>query len=377
MLRGQRLGIVSNPTGVLRDYGHLVDALHAGGELTIGGVFGPEHGFRGSAQAGGSEGTTTDPRTGLTVYDAYGADPAKFAELYRKADVETVVFDIQDIGARFYTYIWTLYNAMHAAATEGLRFVVLDRPNPIGGAAGGPMMTAGYTSGVGLKEIVQRHGMTVGELARFYDGELLPDDAGARLGDALSVVEVAGWRRHQLAGDIDVPWVPPSPNIPTTDSATTYIGTCYFEGTNLSEGRGSTRPFEWIGAPWLDYRWADRLNTHELPGVRFREAYFTPSFSKHEGELCAGVQVHVTDPHAYDGITAAVAMLVEASKRDEFAWRYDDYDPDRPYWIDKLSGSPRLRKMVDAGATVAEIVASWQADLTKFEEQRAPYLLYR
>lgn len=375
MLRDTRLGIVSNPTGVLRDYGHIVDAMHAG-ELDIGGVFGPEHGFRGSAQAGGSEGTTTDPRTGLTVYDAYGANPAKFAELYAKAEVETVVFDIQDIGARFYTYIWTLYNAMHAAASEGLKFVVLDRPNPIGGAADGPMMTSGYTSGVGLKEIVQQHGMTVGELARFYDGEFLADDAGATLGDALTVVQVTGWQRNQVASDIEVPWVAPSPNMPTTDTATAYIGTCYFEGTNLSEGRGSTRPFEWIGAPWLDYRWSDDLNARELPGVRFREAYFTPWFSKHEGELCAGVQVHVTDPHAFDGIKTAVTMLVEAHRRDEFAWRQDAWDPQRPYWIDKLSGSPRLRTMIDDGTSVQKIVASWRSELAKFEKQREPYLLY-
>ena len=178
MLRGTKLGIFSNPTGILRDTRHIVDDLAVHDDLDIRGVFGPEHGFRGSAQAGGSEGDTMDPRTGLPVYDAYGANQTKLGELFTKAGVETMVFDIQDVGARFYTYIWTLYDSMVVAARLGLRYVVLDRPNPIGGRADGALMTPGYTSGVGKKEIVQQHGMTVGELARFYNGEFLPADAG-------------------------------------------------------------------------------------------------------------------------------------------------------------------------------------------------------
>lgn len=376
MLRGTRLGVVSNPTGVLRDHGHVVDAMHADGSLDIGGVFGPEHGFRGSAQAGGSEGTSEDPRTGLTVYDAYGANIDKYVEMYDKAGVETVVFDIQDIGARFYTYIWTLYNAMCAAAKSDRAFVVLDRPNPIGGEAGGPLMTPGFTSGVGLKEIVQRHGMTVGELARFYDGVFLRDEVDAVLGDRLSVVECRGWRGSMVAQDFELPWVAPSPNIPTVDSAAVYIGTCYFEGTNLSEGRGTTRPFEWVGAPYLDYHWSDRLNDYGLRGVQFREAYFNPTFNKYEGEVCAGVQVHLTDPRRFDGIATAVAMLIEAKKYPEFEWRYDDYDPVRPYWIDKLSGSPRLRTMIDDGADLDAVTKAWRGELADFERLRRRYLLY-
>lgn len=374
-LAGQRVGVISNPTGVDRAYHHLVDLAHAAGTVDIAGVFGPEHGFRGSAQAGGSEGTGTDARTGVTVYDAYGASQSTWQSLYGRAGVRTVVFDIQDAGARFYTYIWTLYDSMVAAARAGLRYVVLDRPNPIGGRAYGPMMTPGYESGVGRKEIVQQHGMTVGELARFFNGEFLPVEAGR--GVDLTVIECRQWTSNLLAGDTDVPWVLPSPNMPTPDTALVYPGTCMFEGVaSISEGRGTTRPFELIGGPDLDYHWSDRLNARDLPGVRFREAYFTPTFSKFVNKLCAGVEVHVTDPHAYDPVRTGVAMLVEARRYPSFTWRYDASDPVRPYWIDKLTGSPRLRTMIDAGADESDVVGAWTAELEEFRRRRQPYLLY-
>ncbi|MGH3663525.1 MAG: exo-beta-N-acetylmuramidase NamZ family protein, partial [Micromonosporaceae bacterium] len=222
-LAGQKVGMISNPTGVDSDYRHAVDLMHADDRVDIVAVFGPEHGFRGSEQAGDGEGTGIDERTGLTIYDAYGAGIEKFAEMFTKAGVETVVFDIQDVGARFYTYIWTMYRGMVAAASLGLRFVVLDRPNPVGGEAYGPMMTPEYTSGVGLREIVQQHGMTVGELARFFNAEFLAKEDGAV---NLDVVWCRGWRRDVLYGDMDLPWVMPSPNMPTPDTALVYPGTC-------------------------------------------------------------------------------------------------------------------------------------------------------
>jgi uncharacterized protein YbbC (DUF1343 family) len=374
-LAGRQIGVISNPTGVDRAYRHLVDLAHADGRVRIVGVFGPEHGFRGSAQAGGSEGTGIDARTGLTVYDAYGASQAKWADLYTRAGVETVVFDIQDVGARFYTYIWTMYDSMVAAARLGLRYVVLDRPNPIGGQAYGPMMTAAFTSGVGKKEIVQQHGMTVGELADFFNGEFLPAEAGARV--TLDVVACRGWVSNLMAGDTDVPWVLPSPNMPTPDTALVYPGTGMFEGVaSISEGRGTTRPFELVGGPELDYHWSDRLNAAGLPGVAFREAYFTPTFNKFVGQLCAGVEVKVTDQRAFDPIRTGVAMLVEARRYPTFAWRADAVDPQRPYWIDKLTGSTRLRSMVDAGATADEVGGAWRAELAAFNVRRRPYLRY-
>ncbi|MGY0007168.1 exo-beta-N-acetylmuramidase NamZ family protein, partial [Micromonospora sp. I033] len=201
-LAGQRVGVVSNPTGVDSAYRHLVDLMHESGRVQVVAAFGPEHGFRGSAQAGGSEGTGTDARTGITVYDAYGASQAKWESLFTQADVDTVVFDIQDVGARFYTYIWTMYTSMVAAARVGRRYVVLDRPNPVGGRAYGPMMTPGFTSGVGLKEIIQQHGMTVGELARFFNAEFLPADAGRPV--ELEVVRCRNWKRDLLAADTDL-----------------------------------------------------------------------------------------------------------------------------------------------------------------------------
>ncbi|MTE21941.1 DUF1343 domain-containing protein [Streptomyces sp. TRM43335] len=377
VLRGRRVGVISNPTGVLRDATHIVDSMAAHDGLDIVGVFGPEHGFRGSAQAGESEPEFTDPRTGLTVYDAYGAGAATMAELFTKAGADTIVFDIQDVGVRFYTYIWTMYNAMVAARSIGARFVVLDRPNPIGRRADGPLMTEEFTSGVGAEVIVQQHGMTVGELARYFNGELLPKEgAGGKVAE-LEVVPVRGWDPYSTAHESGLPWVPPSPNMPTPDTAVVYAGTGYFEGTNLSEGRGTTRPFEFVGAPYLDHRYVDRLNARKLPGVRFREGYFVPTFGKHTGVTCAGVQIHVTDPRRYEPIPTAVAMLVEARRHPDFAWRRDSWDTRRPFWIDKLSGSPRLREMIDAGRDADEVVAAWRDEVRAFERTRRAYLLYR
>ena len=373
LLRDRKVGVVSNPTGVLRDARHIVDDLAAHDELRIVGVFGPEHGFRGSAQAGESEPEFQDPRTGLTVYDAYNADAQKMAGLFRKAGADTIVFDIQDVGVRYYTYIWTMYHAMAAARSVGASFLVLDRPNPLGRRADGPLLRDGFASGVGLKPIIQQHGMTVGEMARYFNGELLPGDGGAV---ELDVVPVSGWDPDSVGHPEGLPWVPPSPNMPTADSALVYAGTGYFEGTNLSEGRGTTRPFELVGAPYLDYRYSDALNGLDLPGVRFREGYFVPTFSKHTGKTCAGVQIHVTDPSRYEPVTTAVAMLWAAHKYEGFAWRKDANTP-VPYWIDKLSGSSRLREMLDAGGDVRSVTAAWRDEVRTFVRTRRQYLLYR
>jgi uncharacterized protein YbbC (DUF1343 family) len=376
-LAGEKVGVITNPTGILTNLRSIVDEMHAAGTVDIAGVFGPEHGFRGTAQAGGSEGTYTDERTGITVYDAYGANADKMEGMFRAAGVETVVFDIQDAGARFYTYIWTMYTAMRAAVRTGARFVVLDRPNPIGGTARGPMMTPAYESGVGAKEIVQAHGMTVGELARYFDGEFLTAEEGGRVSQ-LDVIEVAGWRRDVPYAATGLPWVMPSPNMPTPDTALVYPGCGMFEGTNLSEGRGTTRPFELVGAPYADYEWAERLAALDIPGADFRETYFNPTFSKHAGKVCAGVQVHITDTSTFDPMRVGVEMLVAArALYRDFEWRYDSWDSVRPYWIDKLTGSTRLREQITAGASADEVVGAWKAELAAFDQRRQQYLIYR
>ncbi|OAR27554.1 hypothetical protein A8W25_04795 [Streptomyces sp. ERV7] len=365
-LAGRGVGVVTNPTGVTADVRHIVDVMHADPRVNLVAVFGPEHGFRGTAQAGGSQGRYDDPATGLPVYDTYGVSGQPLAAVFTASGVDTVVFDIQDVGARFYTYIWTLYDCMEAAALAGKRFVVLDRPNPVTGrAASGPVLDKAFATFVGREPIAQAHGMTVGELAGLFDAEFL----GGRV--RVETVRMTGWRREGFFDSTGLPWVPPSPNMPTPDTALVYAGTCVFEGTNLSEGRGTTRPFELLGAEGIDARWAAAVNALDLPGVRFREAYFTPTFSKFQGKTVGGVQLHVHDRESYDPVRTGIALLVTAKKVwSGFAWRPD-------HWIDKLTGSATVRTLIDAGAGTDDVVGAWQAGLTAFRATRARYLLYR
>ncbi|MCM2390312.1 exo-beta-N-acetylmuramidase NamZ family protein [Streptomyces albipurpureus] len=366
LLSGQRVGVVTNPTGVTADVRHIVDVMHGDDRVDVTAVFGPEHGFRGTAQAGGSEGRYDDPATGLPVYDTYQASGQRLADIFTVSGVDTIVFDIQDAGARFYTYIWTLYDCMQAAALAGKRFVVLDRPNPVSGrAALGPVLEPAFATFVGRERIAQAHGMTVVELAALFNGEFLKSNPVE-----LATVAMSGWRRSDYFDDTALPWVPPSPNMPTPETALVYSGTCLFEGTSLSEGRGTTRPFELLGAPEIDRRWAAAANALELPGVHFREAYFTPTFNKHTGKTCGGVQVHVHDRDAFDPVRAGIGLLVTARQSwPGFRWVNNN-------WIDKLTGSTKVRTLIDAGAPTAEVVASWRDELAAFRKVRRRYLRY-
>lgn len=377
LLKGRRVGVVTNPTGITMDapsrngsgaraVRHIVDVMHADRRVDLVAVFGPEHGFRGTAQAGGSEGRYDDPATGLPVYDTYLKSGQPLADVFTASGVDTVVFDIQDAGARFYTYIWTLYDCMEAAALAGKRFVVLDRPNPVTGrAALGPVLDRAFATFVGRREIAQAHGMTVAELALLFNAEFLDRPVDLR------IVKMSGWERSDFFDATGLPWVPPSPNMPTPDTALVYSGTCLFEGTNLSEGRGTTRPFELLGAEGVDHRWADAANALELPGVAFREAYFAPTFSKFEGRTVGGVQLHVHDRAAFDPVRTGIGLLVTAKRVwSGFEWRSDN-------WIDKLTGNTRVRTMIDAGAGTDEVVAAWSADLAAFRAVRGRYLQYR
>ncbi|WP_069629260.1 exo-beta-N-acetylmuramidase NamZ family protein [Streptomyces niveus] len=366
LLAGHQVGIVTNPTGVTQDVRHVVDVMHGDERVDLTAVFGPEHGFRGTAQAGGSEGRYDDPATGLPVYDTYQASGQRLADIFTESDVDTVVFDIQDAGARFYTYIWTLYDCMEAAALAGKRFVVLDRPNPVTGrAALGPVLHPRFATFVGRRPIAQAHGMTVTELALLFNGEFLDRPV------ELDIVRMSGWRRADFFDDTGLPWVPPSPNMPTPETALVYSGTCLFEGTNLSEGRGTTRPFELLGAEGVDHAWAEAANAEELRGVRFREAYFAPTFNKFQGRTVGGVQLHVHDRESFDPVRTGIALLVTAKRSwSGFAWREDN-------WIDKLTGSTSVRTLIDAGADTDEVAGAWQTDLAAFRTTRERYLQYR
>ena len=378
-LAGRKVGLITNPTGILADLTHEVDSMLASGAVNLHGIFGPEHGFRGTGQAGDAEDESIDPRTGVSVFNAHGATVDKLANQFRGASVDTVVFDIQDVGARFYTYIWTMYLGMRAAVATGASFVVLDRPNPVGGEAFGPQLMPGFESGVGRKPIALQHGMTVGELAMLFDAEFLPKEPGGGRLTSLEVVQIKEWQRKSRWSTTGLPWVPPSPNMPTPSTALAYPGTCLIEGLTWSEGRGTTRPFEILGAPLpttageagLDWRWAEELNAAGLPGVEFREAYFRPTFNKHANRPCGGVQIYVTDEWTYKPIRTAVEMIVQARRvyPDAFAWRPD-------LWIDKLTGSARLREMVERGASGADVVAAWSDELSAFRTLREPYLIY-
>lgn len=365
---GERVGVLTNHTGVLPGLVHEVDVMAEADEFELVTVFGPEHGFRGAAGAEAPEAGFTDAKTGLEVRNIYLTSADEQAQLFEDTGVETVVFDIQDIGTRFYTFIWQLFDAMVAAAQADVRFVVLDRPNPLSGRpASGPMLDPDLSSFVGREPIALRHGMTVGELARLFNGEFI----GERVGRAvdLAVVEMTGWDRSMSFEQTGLDtWVLPSPNMPTVDTAYVYPGIGLLEGTNLSEGRGTTRPFELIGAPWASYDWGVALRELDLPGVAFRDSYIKPTFSKYEGQVCPGVGIHVQDRAEFDPIRLGVAVLVTA---------WDLYEQTEfTSGLDRLSGSASVRTMIESGASVDEIVASWESDLAGFETTRQQYLLY-
>ncbi|GHF30828.1 hypothetical protein GCM10010218_10170 [Streptomyces mashuensis] len=369
LLRGQRVGVVTNQSGITADARGIVDVMHADRRVHVTAVLAGEHGYRGTPQAGLSEGDSTDPATGLPVLDTYRRSGRELDELVLRSGVDTLVYDSQDAGARFYTCIWTLYDCLAAAARTGTRFVVLDRPNPVSGRdAYGPVLDRRYASFVGRAPIAQAHGMTVGELALLYNGEFMPAEAGRPA--ELTVVTMTGWRRRHFHDATGLPWVPPSPNMATPDTALVYSGTGLFEGTTMSEGRGTVRPFELLGAEGLDGRWARAVRAERLAGLHVREAYFSPTFGPFQGRTLGGVQLHVHDRAAFDPVRTGVALLVTAKR----VWRGFAWRPDR--FVDKLAGSPLLRTMIDAGAGTDEVVAAWQDGLRAFRAVRRKYLRY-
>jgi len=354
---------------------HAADLLHAAPGVRLAALFGPEHGVRGDAQYMAAVGGGRDPRTGVRVHSLYGETAASLRPSRAQlAGLDVLAFDIQDVGARFYTYQATMMLCMEAAAEARLPFLVLDRPNPIGGAAvEGPRLRPGFESFCGLHDLAVRHGMTVGELARLFRAERALDLE-------LEVVRCAGWRRATRFRDTGLPWVFPSPNMPTPETALVYPGMCLLEGTNLSEGRGTTRPFELFGAPWLDgARLADDLAREGLAGVRFRPASFVPTWDKHAGVRCHGVELHVHDAGAFRPFRTGLACVVHARSQDpsRFAWRTEAYEfvAGVPAF-DLLCGSDRERRAIEAGATAAELVRAFAPEERAFARRREPYLVY-
>lgn len=366
-----RLGLITNPSGVNEELRSTLDLLAERTDMDLRAAFGPEHGVRGDKQAGVEYGDGVDEATGTRIRSLYGDTRRIQPEQIR--DIDILLCDIQGIGCRFYTYLYTLAYALEGAAGTDTELVVLDRPNPIAplGRDGNrvPDEHANFVSGYRLPII---HRMTIGELAGYFNGEF---DIGADL----SVVELDGWDRETWYDETDLYWVQPSPNIPTLSAALLYPGTCLFEGTNLSEGRGTTTPFELVGAPWIDpHEFAGLLNGAGLPGVRFRPVYFTPSFSKHEGDRAGGVKIHIDDRSALSPVQIGLTTLITAFQEyPQTEWRTCDGADT----IDRLAGGPELRERIDASsndpfAVCEAIRASWKSDTTAFERVCERYRRY-
>ncbi|MGI5860523.1 MAG: exo-beta-N-acetylmuramidase NamZ domain-containing protein [Myxococcales bacterium] len=374
-LAGKRVGAICNPTSVDERFEHLADLLRAAPRVELAALFGPEHGVRGEAQDMIGVGDAVDPRSGVPVYSLYGD---RFESLSPTEEslrgLDALVFDIQDVGSRYYTFVYTMALCMKAAARAKLAFYVLDRPNPIAGAqVEGNLVRPGFESFVGMYPIPNRHGMTAGELARYFNEE-------HGIGCELTVVPCEGWRREQWWEQTGLDFVPPSPNMPTVDTACVYPGLCMVEGTNLSEGRGTTRPFEIIGAPFLDpYRFCEALRAERLPGVAFRPVSFRPTFHKHAGKTCGGVMLHVRDRGSFLPVRTGIAVLRAARQvaGDAFRWRTERYEfvDDKPA-IDLLCGTDSVRLSTDAGRDLDGCMAGFEEDLKGFLPVRARYLLY-
>jgi uncharacterized protein YbbC (DUF1343 family) len=372
VLRGLRIGVVAHQASVTRDFTHITEALRGCEGTVLTRVFAPEHGLWGAAQDHAGIPSARDPTTGLRVWSLYGRRRAPAQRLLRGLDA--LVVDLQDVGARYYTFVWTMALAMRECARAGVHVIVLDRPNPLGGArVEGNIPDPSFASFVGLFPLPARHGFTIGELAGYLNAE-------HGLGARLTVLPMTGWRRPMRWEDTGVPWVPPSPNMPTPDTARVYPGGCLIEGTNLSEGRGTTRPFEWIGAPYLEaHRYADALNALGLRGVTFRPARFRPTFHKWAGRVCGGVQVHVTDVGAFKPFLAGLAEIATARRLapGAFRWKRPPYEFERRRLpIDILCGTEAIRRRIEAGVSLGEIEAGWSADLVSWTRRRRPHLLY-
>jgi uncharacterized protein YbbC (DUF1343 family) len=366
LVKGKRVGLITNNTGMDRSGKSTIDILHEQADVQLVALFGPEHGIRGEALAGETVDNSVDAKTGVPVYSLFGSTFEFRPEMLENVDI--LVYDIMDVSVRYYTYPSTMAYGIKAAAEKGIPFLVLDRPDPIrGDVVQGNVLDPAFSSFVGLYPVPMRHGLTMGELARLIAGEFV---AGADV----RVVPAEGWRRDMTFDQTGLPWVKPSPNLPTLEAALAYAGTCLFEGTPLSVGRGTEFAFEWVGAPWLDgVELSAALNAYAIPGVRFEPATFTPG--PNADKKFEGVEVHgvrfVLEATDYDAPRAGIAALVEIYKRskDQWSWSAEHFD--------HLAGTDRIRLDVEAGKTMQEITAGWDQAIAEFGQKRAPYLIYR
>ena len=372
-LDGRCVGVVCNPASVDGQLRHITDRLAAHPKARLAAIFGPQHGFRSDVQENMIEsGHACDDIRRVPVYSLYSETREPTADML--SGIDLLVVDLQDVGTRIYTYIYTMAKCLVSARKHGVKVVVCDRPNPIGGVAvEGPMLAGGFESFVGLYPIPMRHGMTIGELARLFNEEF-------GIGADLDVIPMEGWSRDMYFDATGVPWVLPSPNIPTLDSAIVYPGTVLFEGTNVSEGRGTTRPFELVGAPWVVAEdFADVMNRLDLPGARFRPSVIEPTFHKHARQSCGGCQIHVLDRDVFRPVETGVALLAafRAAGPDRFAWRDPPYEYEHHKLpIDILAGSSELRAAIEAGVSARDIARSWEKPVAAFMKFRERFLTY-
>jgi uncharacterized protein YbbC (DUF1343 family) len=373
LLKNKRVGLICNQASVNHQFQHSADLFFENPNIDLVALFGPQHGIRGDVQDNMVETLhTIDKKTGLPVFSLYSETREPTAEMLSKID--TIVFDLQDVGCRVYTFIYTMANAMRSCAAAGKEFIVLDRPNPIGGeAVEGNALEKGNESFVGQYSIPMRHGLTVGELAKLFNEEF-------GINCDLTIVAMDGWTRNLYFDETDAPWVMPSPNMPTIDTAVVFPATVYFEGTQVSEGRGTTKPFEIIGAPYIDAKdYREALTKLELPGVIFREVNFLPTFQKHKDEICGGVFLHITNREEFKPVITGIAMIKTLYElyREEFKWKNAPYEYvyDRnPF--DVISGTTKTREQIENGESLEKIELSWNDDVKLFRENRKKYLLY-
>jgi uncharacterized protein YbbC (DUF1343 family) len=373
LLDAARVGLIVNPASINSLFEHSADLFHQHPRINLTALFGPQHGIRGETQDNMIEWQSfRDERTDVPAYSLYGETRKPAREMLD--DVDVLVFDIQDVGTRVYTFIYTMALAMEAARECGKRFLVLDRPNPINGVqVEGNILQPEFSSFVGMFPIPMRHGMTIGELALMFNREF-------GIGCALEVIKMEGWRRAMWYEETGLPWVMPSPNIPTVDTTVVYPGSVMIEGANVSEGRGTTRPFEIIGAPFINpYALIAELKTDHLPGVVFRPLHFQPTFYKFAGELCGGIQLHVVDRNSFKPVITGIAVVstIRRLYLDLFSWKTPPYE----YVYDKLpfdviNGSARIREQIESSASASEIEDTWRDELSDFAELRLHYLLY-